>query len=211
MLIPTSMNKLPNVESCFNGELVMGATVGQIASSLAQLSRVKCLDEAHYPVSHSLFAFSGAGSDIGGLTQLPVLDVYKSDREYNFPYQSSPLSTRLAVLFKYTSYSETYTPNVKIKLRATGSNSFSGTILDNGIEFEDGIYLQSNRESLELQMSFTGCELIDAPSSASFDFPRPLYVPSANRGELLNIQFNVTAVALSSVHIYDIYEPEVTA
>jgi len=61
-----------------------------------------------------------------------------------------------------------------------------------------------------LQMSFTGCELIDAPSSASFDFPRPLYVPSANRGELLNIQFNVTAVALSSVHIYDIYEPEVT-
>ena len=210
MLIPTSMNKLPNVESCFNGELVMGATVGQIASSLAQLSNVKCLDEAHYPVTHSLFAFSGAGSDIGGLTQLPVLDVYKSDREYNFPYQSSPLSTRLAVLFRYTSYSETYTPNVKIKLRATGSNSFSGTILDNGIEFEDGIYLQSNRESLELQTSFTGCELIDAPSSASFDFPRPLYVPSANRGELLNIQFNVTAVALSSVHIYDIYEPEVT-
>jgi len=37
-----------------------------------------------------------------------------------------------------------------------------------------------------------------------------LFVPSANRGELLNVQILLASVALSSVHIYDIYEAEVT-
>jgi len=210
MLIPSSMNRLPNVESCFNGQIVMGATVGQIASGLAQLSNVKALGEAHYQVSHSLYGFNGTGSDVGGLTQLEVLDIYKSDREYNFLYQSTPLSSRLAILFKYTAYSETYTPTVKIKLRNTSGNSYSGTTLDEGVQFDDGVHLQSNRQSTEVRQSFTGCELIAAPSSLSYDPPRPLFVPTANRGELLNIQFNITAVALSSVHIYDIYEPEVS-
>jgi len=35
-------------------------------------------------------------------------------------------------------------------------------------------------------------------------------VPSANRGDLLNIKITVSSVSLTAVHIYDLYELEVT-
>lgn len=211
MLIPTGFNKLPSDESCYNGVVVMGAVVGQIASALAQLSNVKALGEAHYQVSHTLYGKNGYGSTVGGTISAEVLDVYKSDREYHFLYQSTPLSTRLAVLFKYSAYENaSVTPYVKIRIRSTSGNSYSGTILDEGIQFDSGLHLQDDRESLEVRTAFTGCELIDAPTNTSFEPPRPLYVPSANRGELLNIEVLIASVALSSIHIYDIYEAEVT-
>jgi len=210
MLIPTSFGKLPEPQGCYNGQIVMGTTLGQISSALAQLAHVKTLGEAHYQVSHSLYGSNGFASNIGGTIFTEVTDIYKLDREYNFLYQSTQLSTRLAVLFNYSAYSDSLTPNVKIILRDTASNSYSGTILDNGVEFEIDLHLQTNRQDLDPRSAFTGCELIDAPVSSGYDFPRPLYVPLAKRGELLNIQFLTTAVALSSVHIYDVYEPEVT-
>jgi len=212
MLIPTSFNRLPSNEGCHNGQIVMGTTLGQISNGLAQVSNVKALGEAHYQVSHSLYGNNGFGSLIGGTNQVEVLSTYKVDREYNFLYQSTHLSNQLAVLIKYNAYDEntSLTPDLKIVLRDTASNSYSGTILDNGVRFQVGLHLQTNYQDLNARQIFTGCQQIDAPTSASYDFPRPLFVPSGNRGDLLNVQVLTTSVALISVHIYDIYIPEVT-
>ena len=212
MLIPTGFAKLPNDESCYNGVVLMGGVVGQISSGLAQLSNVKSLGESHFQVNHSLWGQTGFGSSTGGNGGLFVLASYKSDREYNFLYQSTPLSTRLAIVFKYAAFENaSIVPYVKIKLRSTAGNSYSGTVLDEGIEFESGVHIEdSYRQYVAAREAFTGCELIDAPTNLVYDPPRPLFVPSANRGELLNVQILLASVALSSVHIYDIYEAEVT-
>ena len=212
MLIPTSFNRLPSDEGCHNGQIVMGTTLGQISNGLAQISNVKALAEAHYQVSHSRYGINGFGSAIGGTTQVEVLNAYKSDREYNFLYQSTHLSHQLAIIIRYNAYDDntSLTPDLKIRLRDTASNSYAGTLLDYGIRFQDGLHLQTNPDDLQSRQIFTGCQTIAAPSGSAYDFPRPLYVPSANRGELLNIQVLLTSVALISVHIYDIYQPEVT-
>jgi len=61
-----------------------------------------------------------------------------------------------------------------------------------------------------VQTLFTGCELIEAPTNTTPDLPRPLYVPTANRGDLLVLEIELTGVALIGVHLYDIFESNVT-
>jgi hypothetical protein len=127
MLIPTSFNRLPSDEGCHNGQIVMGTTLGQISNGLAQISNVKALAEAHYQVSHSIYGVSGFGSNVGGTTQVEVLSAYKLDREYNFLYQSTHLSNQLAIIIRYNAYdtNTSQTPDVKVRLRDTASNSYS--------------------------------------------------------------------------------------
>jgi len=59
-------------------------------------------------------------------------------------------------------------------------------------------------------VSSTGAELMAAPTNTSPEAPRPLFVPVANRGELLNISMEATQVIPLSVHIYDLFLAEVT-
>jgi len=212
MLIPTSFNRLPSPEGCYNGQIVMGTTLGQISNGLAQISNAKALGEAHYQVAHSLYGTNGFSSAIGGTVFVEVLSSYKATREYNFLYQSTHLSSQLAVLINYNAYSDNtaITPDLKLRLRDTASNSYAGTLLDYGVRFENNLHLQTNRSDLQPRQIFTGCQTIAAPTGTAYDFPRPLYVPVANRGELLNVQILVDSIALVSVHIYDIYQPEVT-
>lgn len=211
MLIPTGFVKLPSVDGCYNGEVVMGGTVTQMASGLAQLTHCKFLGEAHYQVGHSTY-YEGYSATYKTGTRTSNSGVIKSNYksyEYSFLYQSTVRSERLALLITYAAQRDASIPDIICKLRATGSNSYTGTILDNGIQF---INLSAHRNSTAPdEVAFTGCALIDAPTNASpTTLVRPLYVPSANRGELLNISVTVNDVAISGFHIYDVYEVEVT-
>lgn len=211
MLIPTSYQRLPAENGCHNGRVIMGGTVAQMAAALAQLSNAKLLGEAHYQVAHSLFGRFGYGSTVGGRTSLQTLDSYKS-KKYHFLYQSTPLSERLALIIMYNASSIVDTPELIVRLRPTTASSYSATAIDNGIKFENEIHIKSTQvvDGTLTNTLFTGCQLIDAPTNTNPDLPRPLYVPSANRGDLLNIEIELDAVALGSVHIYDIFEGEVT-
>lgn len=211
MLIPTAFQRLPSDNGCHNGRVIMGGTVSQMAAGLAQLSNAKLLGEAHYQVSHSLYGRYGHGSSIGGLTHLSTLPAYKA-RKYHFLYQSTPLSERLAISFIYSASTIDDTPEITVKLRPTTGSSYSATAIDNGIKFSHELHIQApaTPDGVLARSLFTGCELIDAPTNTLPDLPRPLYVPSANRGDLLNIEFEVNGVALGAVHIYDIFEAEVT-
>jgi len=210
MLIPTAFIKLPDESGCYNGEVVMGGTVSQLAMGLAQLSHCKFLGEAHYQVSHSTYGpwstIYETGTRLHNYAQ--IRSEYKG-REYNFLYKSTALSEKVACLFSYAGEQGADDPSVTIEVRSTSSNSYSGTVLDYGCKF---LNLDTQGYSFSTDsFAFTGTTLDYEPSNSSPDLiVRPLFIPSANRGELLNIKVTVTDVALSGFHIYDVYEVEVT-
>ena len=210
MLIPTAFIKLPDESGCYNGEVVMGGTVSQLAMGLAQLSHCKFLGEAHYQVSHSTYGpwstIYETGTRLHNYAQ--IRSEYKG-REYNFLYKSTALSQKVACLFSYAGEQGADNPSVTIEVRSTSSNSYSGTVLDYGCKF---LNLDTQGYSFSTDsFAFTGTTLDYEPSNSSPDLiVRPLFIPSANRGELLNIKVTVTDVALSGFHIYDVYEVEVT-
>lgn len=198
MLIPSSFQRLPDKSGCFNGRILMGGTVSQMAGALAQLSHCKFLGEAHYQVGYSTPA------NYGGAQRFIV---NKANQTFNFLYQSTPLSERLAVIVRYQS-SNSSGNFIDLKLRSTASNSYNGTVLDHGVRLSNDIDIENN--PFDVITAFTGTELIDAPTNTTPDPARPLYVPSANRGELINLQVSTNLVAIQAVHIYDIYEAQVT-
>ena len=210
MLIPTSFQKLPSVEGCQNGAVIMGGTVGQMAGALAQLSNAKFLGEAHYPVSHSLYGRYGYNTSTGGNSMPRPLPSYKG-KQYYFLYQSTALSEHLALMINYNALTLDDTPNIKVKLRPSTGNAYNATPIDYGIEYTNDLHIESDTTGAErVQTLFTGCELIEAPTNTTPDLPRPLYVPTAKRGDLLVLEIELTGVALIGVHLYDIFESNVT-
>ena len=205
MLIPSGFAKLPNKESCYNNQIVFGGTVGQLASGLAQLSNCKFLGEAHYHIGQQILPGIGGminfGYGISGTT--------KANYTYNLLYQSLPLSSHLAIIIMYrASNFESTTVKIDVELRATFSNSYTGAILDYGMRFEEGVDLDHDRDNLS--MAFSGTTLINQPSNTTPEPPRPLFVPSANRGQLLNVKVTTNQLLPATIHIYDILVPEVT-
>ena len=205
MLIPTGFSKLPSAEGCYNNQILFGGTVAQMASAAAQLSNCKFLGQAHYHIGQEVLAAVGGMVSFATGTSGSV----KVARTYNFLYQSTPLSSHLALLIQYrASNFESTNVNMKASLRSTASNSYTGTVLDYGIEFEEGLDLQHDQD--QLATAFTGSELINAPTNTLPDPVRPLYVPSANRGDLLNVVIETTQMLPITIHIYDLLIPEVT-
>lgn len=219
MLIPSAFRQLPSEQGCYNGQVVMGGALSQMASALAHLSHCKFLGEAHYQVSHSTYStLWGAeqyGARLNGGTR--VRASYKT-YEYNFLYKSTGLSEHLALLFVYGADYSAGNASLKAELRATGSNSYTGTVLDYGVEFTvpndlTALSTPIGEAVQDDQWGFTGATPTPVGNPLGtdpLDGPRPLVVPSANRGDLLNIKITVNSLALVAVHIYDIYKLQVT-
>lgn len=203
MLIPSSFQRLPSVTGCFNGQMMFGGAVAQMASATAQLTRVKFLGEAHYYVGREVLAARG------GRTRVVEPNVFKATTATNYLYQSTPLSSHLGILIQYVSanFFAGFDVSVDIELRDTASNSYTGTILDVGCSFTE-VDLESDPN--DMKIAFTGAQLIEAPTNVIPEPPRPIYVPSANRGELLNLVLTTNNMVILGVHIYDIFNPEVT-
>lgn len=201
MLIPTGFKRLPSEQGCFNNQVLFGGTVSQMASALAQLTHCKFLAQAHYNIGQPTF------TNIGGRQGSSTL--YKNVTSYNLLFQTTPITSHLALIVQCRSWGD---PNQNsffdVELRNTTSNSYSGTILDVGVRFQQGSDLTGG--DFETITAFTGTQLIDAPTNSTPDFPRPLFVPSANRGQLLNLRFDFNYVEPFTIHIYDLLVPEVT-
>ncbi|MGA1718193.1 MAG: hypothetical protein ACO4AA_02330 [Aquiluna sp.] len=208
MLIPTSFQRLPNVSGCYNGQLLFGGAIAQMASAAAQLTRVKFLGEAHYNINRGV-GTDVVGTLIGGRFRIIEPNAFKATTTNHYLYQSTPISSHLGIIIQYVSANFAAGANVSIELelRDTASNSYSGTTLDVGCRFTE-VDLQSDPNTL--LTTFTGADLIAAPSNVTPDPPRVLYVPSANRGELLNVAVTTNNLVVLGLHIYDIYDPEVT-
>ena len=202
MLIPTTMQRLPSETGCYNGVLLFGGAVSQMASALAQLTRVKFLGEAHYYTGREV-------GQRGGRAYIAETGAFKSTTVSSYLYQSTPMSSHLGVIVQYAAanFEPTLPVSIALKLRDTAGNSYTGTVLDVGCKFTEvdldagwGVALTA----------FTGTELISAPSNPTPDPPRSLFVPSANRGQVLNLEVTTTFSVILGGHIYDLLDPEVT-
>tara|TARA_S200002703_G_C3731016_1_gene224688 strand:- start:255 stop:776 length:522 start_codon:yes stop_codon:yes gene_type:complete len=172
-----------------------------MASALAQMTRAKALSEAHYHVGSSVT------SAVKGRDRLGPIEKTGQDT-LNFLHQTTPITSHLAVILQYQSVNfRNTTAFIDIELRDTASNSYTGTVLDVGVRLSE-IELEGLVQ--RLLTATTGAQLIDAPSNPTPDAPRPLYVPSANRGDLLNVVITTDQVKLHTVHIYDLFIPEET-
>ena len=200
MLIPTGFKRLPSEQGCFNNQVLFGATVSQMASALAQLTHCKFLAQAHYNIGQMTLV------SIGGRQGSSTL--YKNVNQYNLLFQSTPISSHIALIVQCRTAGDVNLNSFfDVKLRNTTGNSYLGTILDHGVRFEQGLDLTGG--DFETITAFTGTSLIDAPTNTSPDFPRPLFIPNANRGELLNLQFDFNYIEVFTVHIYDLLVPKV--
>lgn len=215
MLIPSAFRRLPQENACHNGKIVMGGTVSQMSSALAQLSHCKFLGESHTQVSHTTYspAWGSAlyGARLTGSSK--ILPAYKSYK-YNFLYKSTAQSEHLALLLVYGAGFGFGASVITAQLRDTANNSYNGTLLDAGIIWRSPTELQSAYTDVTVPIAsdawaFSGTRKIAAPSNTVVEQPRPLYVPSANRGDLLNVQITVNNVSLIAAHIYDLYHLEV--
>ena len=65
MLIPSAFQQLPSPQGCFNGRLLFGGAVSQMASALAQVTRAKALSEAHYHIGQSVIDAVGGRKSLG--------------------------------------------------------------------------------------------------------------------------------------------------
>ena len=202
MLIPSAYQKLPSTRGCFNGRLLFGGTVSQMASALAQMTRAKALSEAHYHVGTTVLNTTGGRERLGGIEK-------SGEDTLNFLHQPTPITTHLGVILQYSTinFREGPTVLIDIELRDTASNSYTGTILDVGVRFSE-VELESG--PVQLRTVSTGAELISEPSNPQPEAPRPLYIPTANRGDLLNVVITTNQVRLQMVHIYDLFVPEET-
>jgi len=166
------------------------------------MTRAKALSEAHYHIGQSVIDAVGGRKSLG--------EVEKTGQDtFSFLHQPTPASSHLAVIIQYQSknFRGATTAFIDVELRDTTGNSYTGTVLDVGIRFSE---VELEGVAQVLNVASTGAELIASPTNTSADSPRPLFIPTANRGELLNVKIVTDQIELQSVHIYDLFIPEVT-
>lgn len=208
MLIPTSFQPLVEEESCYMGVTVMGGVLNQFASSLAMLSHCKFLGSAHYTIAKDTQFFFGSVPFTNWIGFSPSLD--KSVKNYKFFYASTPLSEWVCVIFQYAASlsSALNSPQITISVK-----DLSGTKLSKDVLF---VYPRDLQMLIDGNLATpfvgtTGVRFYDVPSGTTgTDDPRPLYIPPANRGDMLMIEIFVEDCDLVSLTMLDLYQAEVT-
>jgi len=209
MLIPTAYSALPSPESCHNGVALMGGVQAQMASSLAQLSHAKFRGHARYWVGVN------NGADGSGAYRSAVrtrgLTTYKTLDDYSFLYRTTPITEWIVISLTHTPYyqSDGY---VDVVLK-----DMSLTTLDHGVRFiasTGGLQVIEARSAKPVTSS-TGpgspAQRSAAPTNVSPSITlRPLYVPLANRGELLRIEASTLYISLRGLEAFDLYQASVT-
>lgn len=234
MLIQTSYNPLPNKSACNNGAVLLGSSVSSMCAALSQLTHVKFLGMANYPIMRSTYLNFGTVPNPGVLISSSVGGINKGYAEsHKLFYASTPLSTWLCVIIAYESgtsdqepSSNLYSPVIEIDVKAlndSGSGYTEVATADYGIRLDsaNSVLLQSSEVgagvSTYVHLVESGINIPPtAPTSTSFDAPRPLYLPLTAggydvRGEVVAININTEDCKIRHVTILDIYEPEVAA
>jgi hypothetical protein len=210
MLVPTSFQPLTSEESVYMGVTVMGGVASQLAQAMVQMSHCKFLGFAHYtiakPTQSPLFTNVFFFTNWSGLPK----GLNKTNKYYSFLFGSTPLSEWIGVVFQYVATKESSTNSPIITFRV---KNLSGTILSKAVQFTYSSHLNMTIEG-DIDQAYTattGATFYDPPSGTTgTDTPRPLYVPSANRGDMLLLEVEVEDCDLVSVSFFDLYQAEVT-
>lgn len=209
MLVPSSFQPLVSEQSCFMGVSVMGGVVNQFAQSLVMMSHCKFLGSAHYTIAKDTFDSASSTTQFTNWSGTPA-GLNKQTKVYQFFYASTELSEWIGLIFQYVATKESSSNDPTIRF---GVHNLAGTLLSKRVLFEFPQHLQmSTTNVLEVPYTATsGAIFYDPPSGTSgTDEPRPLYIPSTNRGDMLIIEVELTDCDLVQLDIFDIYQSEVT-
>lgn len=199
MLTPTAPQRLPSVNACQMGRVVMGSTMAQIASNALQLSTIKLLGEAHYHFQR--------GSNFGSCAfrHIPEGRTKGYEETWQILYATTPLTTHIAFELMYDSiYYNDDVPALQVSVKKIVSGSIDGTI-DAGVILDD--YLESMDSATgEPKILHSGWQARTAPTGATTRISRPLYIPAANRGEVVCIRISTAALSVLALHLIDVYQ-----
>ena len=209
MLVPSSFQPLVSENSCFMGVSVMGGVVNQFAQSLVMMSHCKFLGSAHYTIAKDTHDNSTNTTIFTNWNGAPK-GLNKLNKVYQFFFASTQLSEFVGVIFQYVATRESSTNDPSIRF---GVHNLAGTLLSKRVLFEFPQHLQMSDTTVQ-EVPYTatsGAIFYEAPTGTSgTDEPRPLFIPSANRGDMLIIEVEVTDCDLVQLDIFDLYQPEVT-
>ena len=208
MTTPTNYHIMPSEEGCYNGRIVMGSAASQMALALKQLTNVKFRSAGYYPVGRSTWHpvlnqyikasyYLGIGNLAKGATD-----------EHDLFYFSQPTSEYIALELVYGPTQRADSdPQILVELYEISGGAV-GTKIDDGILFSSPDHLQRTYtgEALGAYRCNTGARPYVATATTTYPtLPRPLYVPSANRGDELVIRVTAEDAVLYGVYIFDIY------
>ena len=205
MLIESGFLDLPPKQSFNNGVALMGGPVFRLISSLNQLAYVKCINHAYYHISRNTYSFQLGLNNRGAQFKTKHFVESKGTQSHNFLLASLPHSVHLALVLRYASSAITNTQSPLIEVALKDGT----TLIDAGIKFEYPLSLNqlgSSGWSRVLKIS-TGSNFED-PAGGSYSSqtsPRPLFIPTSSRGNVLNIETTVQDCNLLSIDVFEIY------
>lgn len=210
MTTPTNYLRLPEVQSTHCGRVVLGGAVSQMALSLKQLQGVKFRAAASYHVGRSTWStgfYVGAQIFTGGFE--PITKGYTQDTDIFIA--TMPSSEWLALEITYGATGDpSFDPWISAELYAQSATDFKHTKIDDGIKFEAPLDLATevNIRGVQVGKVDTGGEPYPIPSGgfSGFTEPRPLYIPSAYRGQVLTICLQTEGAIIFNVNVFDIYQ-----
>ena len=215
MATPTNFQPLPSAQACHNGVITMGAPVAQMAMSLKTLNQVKFRSAGFYHVGRSTY-FSQF------VTAYKKAAIYRGSQpgptkgqtdEFDFFYFSLPTSEWIGVEIIYGASTINPTalngPSILLELYEISGGAI-GTKIDEGCLFTypSQIQIVERTELTGANRVNTGSRLYTFPSGgiSAPTFPRPLYIPPANRGDELAVKVTAEEVIIYAVHLFDIYQ-----
>ena len=200
---------MPPNEVAYNGRIVMGAAPTQMALALKQLTKVKCRAAAYYPVGRSTWN-NALNQYIKANYFFGNSSITKGDTdEHDLFYFSMPTSEWIGIELVYGPTSDqSFLPSILVELYEVTGGAV-GSKIDEGINFTSPDYLQRDSDG-QADGAFrvsTGARPYTFPSGglSSPTLPRPLYIPSAHRGNELIVRVTGTGCALYGVYMFDLY------
>jgi hypothetical protein len=215
MTTPTNFQRLPSESSFYNGQMVMGAQASSLALALKQMQGVKYRALANYHVSRTtwqiLYWIGPVYTEAQLNTGHGTMEKGESE-DIDLLIGTMPSSEWLAIELVYgpTNLVD-YVPQVIIELYTLGiTGAPRGVKIDEGIRFQAPYDLVSARQGsgTGVQRTHTGAQPYAFPSGglSSFTEPRPLYVPEANRGDVLLLSVQAENCRVFAVNVFDIYK-----
>ena len=215
MTTPVNFQPLPSQRAAYNGVITLGAPVAQMALGLKQLNQVKFRSAAYYHVGHSTYspAFTTPYKKAAISRGYVPNPVKGASEEFDFFYFSQPTSQWVGCEIVYGVSSvdpdnDLNGPKITLELYEISGGAI-GSKIDEGCEFTYPTHLQSvtRGASTGLARVNTGSRLFTFPSGglSAPTFPRPLYIPSANRGDELAVRVTADEVVLYAVHLFDLF------
>lgn len=209
MTTPTNYHIMPSEEGCYNGTIVLGSTVSQMALALKQLTNVKFRAAGYFPIGRSTWHESlGQYIKANYWWGYGTIGKGQTDEHFMF-YFSQPTSEWIGIELVYGPSTDlSLSPNILIELYEISGGAI-GTKIDTGIRFTSPENLQrdSDGQSVGAFRANTGGRPYVFPSGgiSSPTLPRPLYIPSANRGDELLIKITSTDALVYGAYLFDIY------